>query len=169
MSKEIVTSFYDAFKKLDADTMEKYYHELAYFSDPVFRDLTAEETMTMWRMLFERSKGNLDVHYHSVEELEDDKVTLIWEAKYAYGKGRRPVHNIIRATMTLEDDLIILHEDSFDFWKWTRMALGSVGTVLGWSPYLRGVVRNQARSALMSYIIDNLETTPSSDSSSEET
>ena len=57
--------------------------------------------------------------------------------------------------MTFEDDLIILHEDKFDFWKWSKMALGTTGLLLGWSPYLKDIVRNQARSSLMSYIIDN--------------
>ena len=154
MSKEIITSFYTAFQNHDAEGMNELYHELAYFSDPVFKNLTADEAGDMWRMLIERSKGDLKISFHSVEELEDDKVSCIWEADYFFGKERRPVHNVIKATMTIEDDKILIHEDQFDFWKWSKQALGGTGTLLGWTPYLKGVVRKQARSALMGYLID---------------
>ncbi len=154
MSKELITSFYTAFKNHDGEAMANHYHELGYFSDPVFKNLTADEAGAMWKMLLERSKGKLEIDFHSIEE-GDETASCIWEAKYTFGKTGRPVHNVIKAKMTFEDDKIIIHEDHFDFWKWSRQALGTTGTLLGWSPYLKGVVRNQARSSLMSYIIDN--------------
>lgn len=134
--------------------MADHYHELAYFSDPAFRNLTSEEAGAMWQMLIERSKGELKIDFHSVEG-DDDSASCIWEARYFFSQTKRPIHNIIKTKMTFEDDKIIIHEDSFDFWKWSRMALGTPGVLLGWTPYLKGVIRKQARSSLMSYIIDN--------------
>lgn len=134
--------------------MASFYHELAYFSDPAFRNLTADEVGAMWKMLIARSKGNLEIEFHTVEG-DEDSASCIWEAKYTFGKTGRPVHNIIKSKMTFEDDKIIIHEDLFDFWNWSRQALGTTGLILGWTPYLKSVVRKQARSSLMTYIIDN--------------
>lgn len=155
MSKEIITAFYTAFQNHDGDGMAEHYHELAYFSDPVFKNLTADEAIAMWKMLLERADGKLSIHFHSIEVNDDDIGTCIWEASYFFGKDKRPVHNIIKTKMTFEDDKIILHEDSFDFWKWSKMALGTPGTLLGWTPYLKSKVRQQARSSLMNYIIEH--------------
>ena len=94
MSKELITSFYTAFQNIDGEKMAKCYHELAYFSNPVFKNLTSEEASAIWQMLIERSKGKLKIKFHSVEE-RDDTATCIWEAKYLFSKTDRPVHNII--------------------------------------------------------------------------
>lgn len=134
--------------------MVAHYHELAYFSDPVFKNLTAEEAGDMWRMLIDRSKGELKINFHSIEENED-KVSCVWEADYFFGKEKRPVHNVIKTEMTFEDDKIIIHEDRFNFWTWSKMALGTPGVLLGWSPYIKNTVRKKARSSLMGYIIEH--------------
>lgn len=156
MSKEIITSFYTAFQNLDAEKMAAHYHELAYFSDPAFGTLTSEEVCDMWRMLIERSKGELKIDFHSIEEFEDG-ASCIWEAKYTFSKTKRPVHNIIKSKMTFEEGKIIIHEDKFDFWKWSRMALGMPGLLLGWSPVIKKKVRDQARSSLMTFILRDSE------------
>lgn len=153
MSKELITSFYTAFQNLDAEKMASHYHELAYFSDPVFVTLTSEEVCAMWKMLIERSKGQLKIDFHTVEEAEDS-ASCIWEAKYTFSKTERPVHNVIKSKMTFEDGKIIIHEDSFNFWKWSQMALGMPGLLLGWSPLIKSKVRAQAKSALMTYLIN---------------
>ena len=66
MSKEIIERFYTAFQSLDAQKMGDCYHEEASFSDPVFRNLNANETKAMWSMLIERAKDSLKIEYHSV-------------------------------------------------------------------------------------------------------
>jgi len=153
-NKEILERFYGAFQKGDAATMASLYHPDGYFSDPVFQALTAEEAGAMWTMLIKRSKGNLTIEFHSIEE-NDDVISCIWEAKYTFSKTNRPVHNVIKTKMTIEDGLIIIHEDRFDFWKWTRMALGQTGTFLGWTPFLKNKVRNQAQTSLQQFISKN--------------
>jgi hypothetical protein len=58
------------------------------------------------------------------------------------------VVNEIDASMRFEDGLIIEHRDSFDFWKWSRMALGPSGLLLGWTPMVRNKVRAQSKLML---------------------
>jgi len=151
MNKELITSFYEAFQRLDGKAMADHYHELAYFSDPVFKNLSTEEAGAMWQMLIDRSKGELDIQFHSVEETEDT-ATCIWEARYAFSQTKRRVHNVIKSKMTFEEGKIILHEDQFDFWKWSRMALGISGVLLGWTPFLKDKVRAMARNGLNDYM-----------------
>ena len=150
-NKEVLESFYTAFQKGDAQAMASLYHPDGYFSDPVFQALTADEAGSMWTMLLERSNGNLTIDFHSIEE-SDDAISCTWKAKYLFSKTERPVHNIIRTKMTIEDEKIIIHEDTFDFWKWSRMALGTTGLLLGWTPFLKKKVRTQAQTSLQNFI-----------------
>lgn len=40
----------------------------------------------------------------------------------------------------------------FDFWAWSRQALGIPGLVLGWTPFFRRMVRAQAAANLEKYL-----------------
>jgi ketosteroid isomerase-like protein len=151
-NKEVLERFYTAFQQGDAATMSSLYHPDGYFSDPVFQALTAEEAGSMWTMLIERSKGNLAIEFHSIEE-DEYSISCTWEAKYLFSKTERPVHNVIRTKMTIEDDKIIIHEDVFNFWKWSRMALGAPGLLFGWTPFLKKKVQTQAQTSLQNYIL----------------
>ena len=64
------------------------------------------------------------------------------------GLWPRLAADLALAAFRFEDGLIIDHRDSFDFWKWTRMALGVPGTLLGWSPIVQGKVRKQSKLLL---------------------
>jgi hypothetical protein len=58
------------------------------------------------------------------------------------------VHNKIDASFRFRDGKIAEHTDDFDLYRWTRMALGPVGVLLGWSPLVKGQVRAQAKNQL---------------------
>ena len=51
------------------------------------------------------------------------------------------------------NSLITTHRDRFNFWTWSRQALGAPGLLLGWSPYLRNKVRAQAASNLQRFLV----------------
>ena len=55
------------------------------------------------------------------------------------------------ACFRFQDGKIIRHRDRFDFWRWSRMALGPAGLILGWSPMLKNKVRRQAAKSLARY------------------
>ena len=48
--------------------------------------------------------------------------------------------------------LIIKHRDRFDFWTWSRQALGTPGLLLGWTPMLRKKVRATAAGNLAKFL-----------------
>ena len=50
------------------------------------------------------------------------------------------VINDIIAEFKIKDGKIIKHQDKFDFYKWSRQALGFPGLFLGWTPFLKNKV-----------------------------
>ena len=142
---EVIERLYGAFGRGDADTMATCYHPDVHFSDPVFTDLNGTEVMKMWRVLLTRSDDlQIELGDHAAE---GDTGNAHWTARYTFSGTGRKVVNEIDAAFTFRDGLIIEHNDSFDFWKWSRMALGTPGLLLGWSPVVKKKVR--AQSALL--------------------
>jgi hypothetical protein len=63
------------------------------------------------------------------------------------------VHNRIDARFEFDGQgLITRHRDRFDFWAWSRQALGTTGWLLGWTPMLRNKVRYTADGNLRRYL-----------------
>lgn len=143
---EVITSFYGAFASGDADGMAACYHQQVHFYDPVFQDLDGPEVMKMWRMLLGRSDDlaiTLGEH-----QAAGETGSAHWSAVYTFAQTGRVVHNEIDARFKFEDGLIIDHRDSFDLWRWSRMALGAPGLLLGWSPVIKGKIRKQSAALL---------------------
>lgn len=145
----LIERFYDAFARLDGDSMAACYAPDARFSDPVFTELSGEEPGAMWRMLVGRAK---DLQVKLAEyEASDERGTAHWLADYTFSTGRR-VHNDVRAAFRFEHGLITDHRDSFSFYAWARQALGPAGLALGWTPVIHAKVRRQARAGLDEYL-----------------
>jgi ketosteroid isomerase-like protein len=147
---ELIERFYKAFQRRDGAAMAACYGPDATFSDPVFVGLRGEEPGAMWRMLCERAK-DLEITYSGVHA-DDTTGGASWIARYTFTPTKRRVENHVRAEMRFLDGKIVEHRDHFDLWRWTRQALGPVGTLLGWSPLVTGKVRNQARAGLTDYL-----------------
>jgi hypothetical protein len=63
------------------------------------------------------------------------------------------VNNSIDAQFEFgSDGRIVRHRDRFDFWRWSRQALGTPGLLLGWSPMLRNQVRERAGGNLRRFM-----------------
>ena len=146
----VITTLYTAFQALDGPGMAACYHPDAAFSDPVFQRLQGPQVGSMWKMLCGRAKG-LEVKFSDVKAA-GGKGSARWEARYAFGPAGRPVHNVIAASFELKEGKILRHTDQFDLYRWTRMALGPMGVLLGWSPLVQGKVRRQAMAGLDKYM-----------------
>lgn len=146
---ELIHRFYTAFQEGNAEAMAACYHQEVEFEDPVFRKLKGEQAGDMWRMLLSRAK-DLTISYSHVESNASSGAAR-WEAQYTFGKTGRAVQNKIQARFHFQDDLIIKHVDHFNFWKWSRMALGPIGLWLGATPLLRNKVSKQSRELLEAY------------------
>lgn len=148
-AQEVVSQFYEAFKRLDGDAMARMYSPTIEFSDPVFPKLVGADAGDMWRMLCSRSKS-LKVEY-LVAAVAGNFIHVNWDARYPFSKTGRLVHNKIRSELTVVNNQITRHHDHFDFWSWSRQALGLSGILLGWSPVIRSKVRRQAALSLKSW------------------
>ena len=145
MSADVIISFYEAFARRDAEGMVEHYADDVHFSDPVFTDLKGDEAKNMWRMLCERGKDLV------VEPSNITDTSAHWDAHYSFSATGRKVLNRIDATFTFEGDKIKTHTDVFDLWKWTRMALGVPGVLLGWTPFFQRALRGKAMAGLRDY------------------
>lgn len=150
MSTELIDRFYSSFARKDSAAMATCYAPDATFSDPVFGALAGAQVPAMWRMLCERG-ADLAVTHRDVHS-DGASGRAHWEARYTFTQTGRLVHNVIEARFTFKDGKIATHVDDFDLWRWTRMALGTPGLVLGWSPLVQNKVRAQASKGLELYM-----------------
>jgi ketosteroid isomerase-like protein len=147
---DLIQRFYGAFAARDGAAMAACYAPDVRFSDPVFPDLRGEEAGAMWRMLTERGTDlTVELAEH---EAGDESGSARWIARYTFTQTGRPVVNDVRASFRFADGLIAEHHDDFDFHRWARQALGPVGLLLGWTPFLRSKVRHGAREQLDEYL-----------------
>ena len=147
---KLIETFYSSFQKLDGESMADCYHSDVEFSDPVFPDLKGDEASAMWKMLCSQAK-DFTLTFENIEA-DDHSGKAHWEAIYNFSKTGKRVHNIIEAEFQFMDGKIISHKDSFNFWEWSKMALGPVGMLLGWTPLIKNKVRQQAAMNLEKYI-----------------
>ena len=152
MSRKTIEAFYAAFAELDATSMGRAYAEDARFDDEAFSLNGRREIGGMSSMLCEatRAKGR-DVWRLEASAITD--TSAHWEAHYRFSATGRMVHNIIEAKFEFNDaGLIVRQRDSFDFWRWSRQALGTPGLLLGWTPFLKNKVRATAAGNLKKYL-----------------
>ena len=152
MSRATVERLYAAFARLDGAAMAACYAPDAVFDDEVFSLRGREQVGGMWAMLCDAAKGmGGDVWKLEVRDITERSAH--WEATYRFSATGRMVHNIIDAEFEFDAaGLIARHRDRFDFWRWTRHALGLPGLLLGWTPMLRAKVRAQAAKGLARFI-----------------
>lgn len=148
-NSDLIKKFYTAFNSKDPETMVLLYDDKIVFSDPAFGVLESENAKNMWRMLCGRAK-DLTVTCSEIQA-DDNQGSARWEARYTFGKTGRQVHNVIEATFEFRNGLIVRHTDTFDIWKWSRMALGAVGILLGWTPWLQTKIRKDALKGLKAF------------------
>lgn len=154
MSKKTIERLYTAFARLDGAEMQACYGANASFEDEVFKLQGAREIGAMWRMLCEatRSSAASQAHWKLLTSDITDR-SAHWEAHYIFSTTGRPVVNRISAEFEFDKrGLINRHRDRFDFWLWSRQALGTPGLLLGWTPFLRNKVRARAAANLRRFL-----------------
>jgi hypothetical protein len=146
MSADLLTHFYGALARKDAEGMIACYHADSAFSDPVFPMLNHDETAAMWRMLVGRAQ-NFSFEFQVIGE---DRVD--WTARYLFSKTGRTVVNQGRSQFGFQDGLILAQRDGFDLYAWIRQALGLKGALLGWTRLMQAAVRKEARKSLDAFM-----------------
>ncbi len=141
----VIREFYEGFQNHDATKMAECYHGEVLFCDPAFGHLEGEQVGKMWAMLIKRSEGNLKISFSDIW-VDGEYGGVNWIAEYKFKK--RPIRNEVKANFKFQDGKIIEHTDSFDTYKWCRMAFGTVGFILGWSPILWNQVQKKSQQLL---------------------
>ena len=153
---DTIENLYAAFARLDADAMVACYAEDAAFDDEVFSLRGRPQVGGMWQMLCDSVLANgRDAWRLEWSGVQADGRTggAHWEAWYRFSTTSRAVHNRIDAQFRFTPEgLIATHRDDFDFWRWSRQALGLPGLLLGWTPQLRQKVRRQGAANLKRYL-----------------
>ncbi len=143
----LIRDFYGALNAGDGEAMAAAYAPGARFRDPAFGELTAEQAGDMWRMLTRQAR---DLEVRLVDHAADEtRGRARWIARYTFSPTGRSVENDIRATFRFDEEGRILeHVDRFSFFRWSRQALGPLGLLLGWTPFLSWAFRRRARRSL---------------------
>ena len=150
-TREIASAFYSAFTKGDAETMISYYDDQIEFEDPAFGKLKGNEAKMIWKMLIERSQGNLKIDFEVIEATENI-ARVNWEARYPISNTGRRIHNKISTELTIENGKIIKHIDHFNLWKWAMQAFGFKGFLLGWTPFFKSKLQKKTGQLLKASI-----------------
>lgn len=147
---ELVNRFFEAFSSRDGHKMAEMYADDATFEDSVFGCLSASQTKAMWKMLTSRSQ---DLTITWTQPIENNgQVETTWTARYSFGPSKRKVVNVINAKIMVAHGKIIQHKDRFSFYRWSRQALGLIGWLLGWTPYLHAKVQKSALQGLKDFM-----------------
>ena len=148
--EQLIEEFYAAFAEQNVKTMVSCYHLEIEFQDPVFGVLKGNDVADMWKMLIERSKGNIQIVFSEIKS-QNNTGSAKWVATYFFSKTNRKVVNTIRAQFEFKDGLIIRHKDVFNLWDWSKQALGWKGLLLGWTKFMHQKIQQQAIESLRKY------------------
>jgi ketosteroid isomerase-like protein len=155
-NQQTLEDFYSAFARLDPDAMGACYADDATFVDEVFTLRGKPEVAGMWRMLCEATRATgADVWKLQYREVQATSAygRAHWDAHYRFSATGRLVDNSIDARFEFDPTgRIARHKDRFDFWRWSRQALGAPGVLLGWSPLLRRKVQARAAANLRKFM-----------------
>ena len=139
--------------------MSACYHDSVTFADPAFGTLSGKEVGAMWSMLLSRKGSELQIEYFDISAT-DDSGQARWVANYKYGPRKKPVQNKVHSQFKFRDGKIIEQVDDFNLWNWSRQALGPLGFLLGWSPFLRNKIQGMARKALTEFMNEQNDKNP---------
>ncbi len=152
-NKDLVSNFYDAFSRQDAEAMAACYHPEVVFSDPAFGTLLGERASQMWRMLCQSQKDKDFKITFSILYADEEKVEVKWEAFYTFSQTGRKVHNTIFANFEFKKGLIFIHQDEFSLHKWAHQAMGMKGLLLGGTGFFRRKLQTQTNKLLDRFIL----------------
>lgn len=130
--------------------MQSCYSDKAVFSDPVFRNLDADNVRAMWEMFCVTSNG-LKIGFDNIKA-NNREGSAQWTANYVLSSTGNSVINRIESHFIFDDGQIVKQTDHFSFYQWARQALGPAGYFLGWTPYIKKRVQKTAEISLNSYI-----------------
>jgi len=149
-NEKLIEHFYTCFSNKDFKGMQACYGDEATFSDAVFKNLNAPQVRAMWEMLITKGK-DMRIQFRNIKATEHSR-SAHWDAYYAFSTTGRKVINRIDTHFTFENGKIIKQVDDFNFYKWSKQALGLSGLLLGWTSFLRQKITATAMANLEKFM-----------------
>ena len=146
-NKELLSKFYTAFAEGNAQGMVDCYHPNIVFQDPAFGILKGERAVKMWEMLLSQKSAATTIGFDNVRTTNDFG-SVDWVAKYVFGPKKRKVVNHVHADFKFKDGKIIEHTDTFDIWKWSSQAMGTIGSLFGWTSFMKNKIQQKTNKQL---------------------
>jgi len=150
-NNELIEKFYSSFSNGNIKEMTECYHKNISFHDPVFGTLKRKRVLKMWEMLLSRRTKSTKISFTNIQTTIETG-TANWTAEYIYGEKNRKIINIVSANFKFKDGKIIEHTDTFNLWKWTQQAIGTVGYLIGWTPFMRNKIQKTAKQQLDNFM-----------------
>jgi ketosteroid isomerase-like protein len=150
-NEQIIRRFYSAFQRLDYKTMQECYSDDIIFFDTVFGLLKGEEVKAMWEMLCKQAR-DFQLEFSNIQLLDEEYATCNWTARYTFSRTGRKVVNHIKAHMKIKDNKIVEHSDAFRLSDWAAQAFGFMGSLFGWTGFMKRKIRNAARKNLLAFM-----------------
>jgi ketosteroid isomerase-like protein len=148
----VIKHFYTSFAQGNAEEMISFYDSSIVFTDPAFGELRGEDAKNMWRMLIQRSKGDIKITFDNVKA-DERSGSANWIATYTFTQTGRKVINKISASFEFREGKIIKHTDHFSLWNWSRQALGWKGFLFGGTSFLKAKIQKQTKGLLKNYSV----------------
>ncbi|WP_051418467.1 nuclear transport factor 2 family protein [Mesoplasma seiffertii] len=145
--QEILDSFYTAFKNGDSEKMNSLYSKKVTFNDAIFENLNYKQVTNMWTSLLATKEQSQFVVDFEIKNLNEE-IFVVWTATYLFGPKRRKVVNVVESRMTIQDEKIIVHTDSFDFYNWAKQAIGGPAIIFGKQKWFQKKVAAKAMNKL---------------------
>ena len=142
--------FFTAYQNKEYTTMQNCYSKDAVYNSPIYGLINAEHVKAMWEMICKTNEEE-SLHFEKIELLDHEYTTCDWSLAYYYTNRR--INNKIKSYLRLENGLIIEHTDAFDLYKWSRMAFGLTGLLIGWSKFFQKKIQKSTRNKLSEFII----------------
>jgi len=142
----LINKFYTSFQNKDFKSMQECYTDDAYFNDPVFLNLNADQVKAMWEMFCVKGK-DLKVDFKNVSANEKS-ASAEWMAVYTFSATGKKIVNHIKSNFIIEQGKIAKHIDQFNFYDWAKQALGISGLLLGWTSFVKNKIRRAAMKNL---------------------
>ena len=140
-NKQLIEKFYSSFAAGDAEGMVSCYTDDIVFKDPAFGELKGDDAKNMWRMLLKTPGIKITTHNITADDITG---SADWIAEYTFSLTGKAVVNKVHADFIFSNGKIIKHTDYFSFWRWATQAFGIKGLLLGWMPFMKNKVREQA-------------------------
>jgi len=144
---DLLRRFFTGLQQADIEIVRACYAPDVVYRDPVFGTLRGERAIDMWDMIFSRDEEPLRITFGDLDA-DEHTGSARWQARYVFSRSGRTVRNVITASFRFEAGRIVEHQDSYSVYRWTRMALGPTGRLLGWAPPLRVALRRQTAKRL---------------------